>query len=68
MTGPLVVYGIVSTAKEWVFLRWSGTPEQPDLEISKEYDVSFRGDMPGTKDVLSIIFEHKPVHWHQQPK
>jgi len=47
----------VSTAKEWVFLRWSGIPEEPTLEISKEYDVSFDGDLPGTKDVLSVIIQ-----------
>ena len=54
---PLVVYGIVSAAKQWVFLRWSGTPEESTLEISQEYDVSFNGDLPGSKDVLSVIIQ-----------
>jgi hypothetical protein len=47
----------VSTANKWVFLRWSGTPEEPTLEISQEYDVSFNGDLPGSKDVLSVIIQ-----------
>ena len=34
-----------------------GIPEQPSLEISKEYDVSFDGDLSRTKDVLSIIVQ-----------
>ena len=54
---PPVVYGIVSTANKWVFLRWSGTPEETTLEISKEYDVSFDGNLPGTRAVLSIIIQ-----------
>jgi hypothetical protein len=27
------------------------------LEISKEYDVSFDGDLPGSRDVLSVIIQ-----------
>ena len=31
--------------------------QKSPLEISKEYDVSFDGDLPETKDVLSIIIQ-----------
>ena len=44
----------MSTAKQWVFFRGSGTPDEPTLEIS---DVSFNGDLPGSKDVLSVIIQ-----------
>jgi hypothetical protein len=40
---------------EWQFIRWSGTPEDPTVKISKIYVCSFGGDMRDAKEVVSII-------------
>ncbi|CAG8550308.1 1707_t:CDS:2 [Ambispora leptoticha] len=35
ITSPPIICGIVSTGIAWRFLRWSGTPEDPTVKISK---------------------------------
>ena len=49
------MYGIVTTANKWVFLRWTGSLEEPIIQISKDYDCSFTGKMEDAWLILSII-------------
>ncbi|CAG8503260.1 10537_t:CDS:2 [Ambispora leptoticha] len=55
ITKPPIICGIVSTGIVWQFLRWSGTPEDPTVKISKMYVCPFGGDMREVKEVVSII-------------
>src|SRR5438128_10194569 len=49
------IYGIVTTGRVWQFVRWTGTPDKPRVEVSREYNVAFEGDMEQPKRVLSFI-------------
>jgi len=55
MTLP-VMYGIVTTAESWRFVRWTGTLEKPTVEISKSYSCGFGDDtMRQEVLVLSVV-------------
>src|SRR5438270_3885334 len=55
-TVSFAMYGIVTTAKSWVFLRWTGSFENPLIEISREYNCGdFFGDMNNSKLILHHI-------------
>lgn len=30
----ILLYGIVTNALQWIFLRWTGSPDNPKVEIS----------------------------------
>ena len=53
---PFAMYGIVTTAKNWIFLRWTGSLEEPIIEISKDYSCGdFTGAMENSKSILCHI-------------
>src|SRR4051794_19818839 len=43
-TVPVMMYGIVTNALQWVFLRWSGFSDKPTIEVSHSYNCSLDGD------------------------
>jgi hypothetical protein len=49
------IFGIVTTGNSWHFIRWTGSVENPKVEISKQYLCDFTGDMQSAKDVVSYI-------------
>jgi len=49
------IYGIVTTGRVWQFVRWTGTPDKPRVEVTKEHTISFEGNMEQPKEVLSFI-------------
>src|SRR5690349_1865921 len=51
-----VMYGIVTTAYNWLFLRWTGSLGAPLIMISKNYNTGdFVGEMEGSKSILCYI-------------
>ncbi len=55
MGTPPSVYGIVTTAMSWFFIRWIGSLENPIVEISQELTCGFEGEMQNAKKVLARI-------------
>lgn len=55
MGTPSSVYGIVTTATSWFFIRWTGSLENPVVEISQELTCGFEGEMQNAKNVLAHI-------------
>ncbi|CAB5166805.1 hypothetical protein RhiirA1_542562 [Rhizophagus irregularis] len=51
----LLIYGIASTGKLWRFIRWSGSSENPEVHISKEYTCNFKGELADEKEILTYI-------------
>jgi hypothetical protein len=51
----LLIYGIASTGKLWRFIRWSGSSENPEVHISKEYTCDFKDDLANEKEILTYI-------------
>ncbi|CAI2194456.1 2552_t:CDS:2 [Funneliformis geosporum] len=51
----LLIYGIASTGKLWRFIRWSGSSENPEVHISKEYTCAFEGELVNEKEILTYI-------------
>ena len=53
--GYFAMFGVVTTAEKWVFLRWTGSLEEPVIQVSKVYNCSFTGQMENAMLVLSNI-------------
>jgi hypothetical protein len=51
----LAIFGIVTTGSSWHFIHWTGSVENPKVEVSKQYLCDFTGDMQSAKDVVSYI-------------
>ncbi|CAG8806145.1 36752_t:CDS:2, partial [Gigaspora margarita] len=49
------LFGIVTTGVSWYFIRWTGSPENPKVEISRQYNCDFEGEMQSEKNVVSYI-------------
>ena len=41
---PIVMYGIVSNAVRWWFLKWVGPVETSTFTISRQFDCEFKSD------------------------
>ena len=52
---PESLFGIVTTGICWVFIHWTGSPEKPNIEFSRQYHCDFEGDLQSEKDVVSHI-------------
>jgi hypothetical protein len=69
------VYGIVTNAIQWVFLRWAGFSDKPTIEVSHFYNCSLAGDLDekAEKEVLDIVgylisILQSQVHGLKNPK
>ncbi|CAG8672984.1 4423_t:CDS:2, partial [Funneliformis mosseae] len=40
-----LLFEIVSTGSIWHFIRWIGSPEKPNVDISRRFICNFEGDM-----------------------
>ncbi|CAG8795120.1 18896_t:CDS:2, partial [Dentiscutata erythropus] len=49
------LFGIVTTGVSWYFIRWTGSPENPKVEISRQHNCGFEGEMQSEKNVVSYI-------------
>ncbi|CAI2179805.1 18157_t:CDS:2 [Funneliformis geosporum] len=49
------LFGIVTTGSCWFFIRWTGTPEKPKVESSRQYNCNFENEMQKEKNVASHI-------------
>ncbi|RIB12844.1 hypothetical protein C2G38_2041479 [Gigaspora rosea] len=49
------LFGIVTTGVCWRFIRWTGSPENPKVEISLQYNCNFAGEMQIEKEIVSYI-------------
>ncbi|CAI2184180.1 9587_t:CDS:2, partial [Funneliformis geosporum] len=49
------IFGIVTTGRNWRFIRWIGQLESPMVEISEEYICGFKRDDNSSKNVIECI-------------
>ncbi|CAG8719228.1 8824_t:CDS:2 [Racocetra persica] len=53
---PIVMYGIVTNALQWYFLRWAGSSDDPTVELSGPHICEFdSNNMQQVKIILSYI-------------
>ncbi|CAG8707680.1 2832_t:CDS:2, partial [Scutellospora calospora] len=53
---PVVMYGIVTNALQWYFLRWAGSSDDPTVELSGPHICEFDSNtMEQVKIILSCI-------------
>ncbi|CAI2180193.1 3387_t:CDS:2 [Funneliformis geosporum] len=53
--GPSIRCTISEFVSCWFFIRWTGTPEKPKVESSRQYNCNFENEMQKEKNVASHI-------------
>jgi len=54
-TVPVLVYGVVTNALQWIFLRWGGSSDKPTIEVSPLYYCGLDQDIGDGRQVQQII-------------
>ncbi|CAG8746820.1 1160_t:CDS:2, partial [Racocetra persica] len=49
------LFGIVTTGVSWYFIHWTGSPENPKVEISRQHNCGFEEEMQSEKNVVFYI-------------
>ena len=50
------MYGIVTNALQWYFIRWAGSPEDPIVEVSGPHQCEFDSEnMEQAKKIVGYI-------------
>ncbi|CAG8493589.1 34_t:CDS:2 [Paraglomus occultum] len=52
---PVIAYGIVTNAREWMFLRWAGDSSKPTVQHTPQLPCPFDGDLSRAKAILEKI-------------
>ncbi|GBB91756.1 hypothetical protein RclHR1_19110004 [Rhizophagus clarus] len=53
---PILMYGIVTNALQWYFIRWAGSPEDPIVEVSGPHQCEFDSEhMEQAKKIVGYI-------------
>ncbi|CAG8467125.1 5052_t:CDS:2, partial [Funneliformis caledonium] len=53
---PVLMYGIVTNALQWYFIRWAGSSEDPTVEVSGPHECEFDSeDMEQAKKIAGYI-------------
>ncbi|RIB20845.1 hypothetical protein C2G38_2178271 [Gigaspora rosea] len=52
---PFRMYGIVTSAREWVFIRWIGDSKKPKIAMTTHLPCPFDGDLSRAKEILEYI-------------
>ncbi|CAG8492325.1 23852_t:CDS:2 [Dentiscutata erythropus] len=52
---PIMMYGIVTNAREWIFIRWVGDSKKPKIAMTTHLSCPFDGDWSRAKEILEFI-------------
>ncbi|CAB4418382.1 unnamed protein product [Rhizophagus irregularis] len=53
---PVLMYGIVTNALQWYFIRWAGSPEDPTIEVSGPHQCEFDSEeLEQAKQIVKYI-------------
>ncbi|CAG8792454.1 6171_t:CDS:2, partial [Gigaspora rosea] len=52
---PVMMYGIVTNAREWVFIRWIGDSKKPKIAMTTHLPCPFDGDLSRAREILEYI-------------
>ncbi|CAG8640314.1 18098_t:CDS:2, partial [Cetraspora pellucida] len=52
---PVMMYGIVTNSREWVFIRWVGDSKEPKIAMTTQLPCPFDGDLSRAKEILEYI-------------
>ncbi|CAG8443028.1 9130_t:CDS:2 [Funneliformis caledonium] len=61
----ILMYGIVTNALQWYFIRWAGSPEDPTVEVSDQLQCKFdvknmeQGDIKGIAGYITSILQQQ---------
>ena len=50
-----MMYGIVTNAHEWMFVRWAGNSKKPKIANTPHLICPFDGDLVHAKEILNFI-------------
>lgn len=51
----VLVYGIVTNALEWIFIRWIGSPNNPKVKMSGLHHCGIADDIVNIKQIVNYI-------------